>query len=258
MLCFTVLSCSGIFNKSKTKVSVGDVILTNGYRVPVEFVESINWAYIGYDVVGIVCNILEEGSYMVICPKPNAVIGDWHHNETTWVHCFYDEIAECMVPSYDVPYLWKIDTGAPCGIDNWDVIKAELYLLEDDISLFPIFEKMKGFNEFMYANYKYFNSGWYVPTWNEVNQIDVDIINNVYNTIYNGSFSGSYWLANSDAYNCASYFEVNYSFGNGEPFYFSTLNYDSVTNAHSFIFVRNFNDLDESKIYISEYQHLEE
>lgn len=131
IFCFIVLSCSGIFNNSKFKVSVGDVILSNGYRVPVDYVEDFYWDYLSNnDVLGIVYSIPADGSYMVICPKPNAV-----ENETTWVKCYYDVTAEYVfpVPEVDVPYLWKIDTGDSCGIDNWDVIKTELVLSEEDI-----------------------------------------------------------------------------------------------------------------------------
>ena len=128
VLLFMLVSCSVFFNSSnnssKIKVGVGDIILTNGYRIPFEYLE--NFSYIPQsDVLGIVYNILDVGSYMVICPKPNALLNIWDHNETSWVGCYYDEITESMLPVYDVPYLWEIDTGDSCGIDNWDVIKKQ-------------------------------------------------------------------------------------------------------------------------------------
>lgn len=111
---------------------------------------------------------------------------------------------------------------------------------------------MKVFNEYRFEKYKYFTSGWYVPTWNEIKEMDVNIINKVYEQIFNQSdFSGTYWLSNIITYNYAATFSVQSVMEYGETVYKLLDDSASVTDYNSVIFVRNFEDLDESKICFS-------
>ncbi|MBQ3025077.1 MAG: hypothetical protein IJD23_07195 [Spirochaetaceae bacterium] len=252
MYCSLLLSCSGFFNNIKTKVSVGDVILSNGYRVPVDYVEDFYWDYLSNnDVLGIVYSIPADGSYMVMCPNPKEYT---YHNSNTsswFVGRYYDSIDECYY-TLEIPYLWEIGDGDSCGIDNWDVLKSEFEISDSNISLFPVFSYMKNFNDYMFEKYKYFTSGWYVPTWNEIKEMDVNIINKVYEQIFNQSdFSGTYWLSNMITDNYAKTFYVQSVMEHGETVYKLLEDSASVTDYNSVIFVRNFEDLDESKICFS-------
>ena len=82
--------------------------------------------------------------------------------------------------------------------------------------------------------------------------MDVNIINKVYEQIFNQSdFSGTYWLSNMITDNYAKTFYVQSVMEHGETVYKLLEDSASVTDYNSVIFVRNFEDLDESKICFS-------
>ncbi len=251
MLLFVLVSCSGFFNSSKTKVGVGDVILNNGYRIPFEYVENFSEnSNVWRDLLGIVYAILDDGNYMVMCPNQSDIYGT---DFCCWVERYYDDLYECYYPTIDVPYLGEIDEGDSCGDDNWEVVKTELQLSDSYINSFPIFNITKNFNEYLSQNYKDFNSGWYVPTWQEVKDMDVNIINKVVR--FNGSFNGSFWLSNIIENNCAKIININETMEQGERVYKLDSAPAYIIDYNKMFLVRNFTDLDESKVVLTELQY---